>query len=201
MVVGMNPPAPVVIEPMPKLPSFHSIVPKHSPLPKVHPFSADNIATITQHLKLLSNRLSRIAALPLSTPLLRTLGPWPLNFCRLCHPTRWSAWCTVRGLCLRRYAPAIGPTVRIPKLTGLWRSFIVLLAAVVFAITRIFFRPVLMANGSMWGSFLYCWAPTRQSLRLPVAAPSIAKNPSFLISFTPTLLLGTASWWVAFDIP
>jgi hypothetical protein len=63
-VVKMNPPAPVVIEPTPILPSFHSIVPKRGPLPKVLPFSADNIATITQHLKLLLDRLSRIAASP-----------------------------------------------------------------------------------------------------------------------------------------
>jgi hypothetical protein len=41
---------------------FHSIVPKRGPLPKVNPFSADDIATITQHLKLLSDRLSGIAA-------------------------------------------------------------------------------------------------------------------------------------------
>ena len=61
-VVRMNPPAPVVIEPMPTLPSFHSIVPKRASLPKVHPFSADDIATITQHLKLLSDHLCRIAA-------------------------------------------------------------------------------------------------------------------------------------------
>ncbi len=62
MVVGMNPPAPVVIEPTPTLPLFHSIVPKCGPLPKVPPFSADDIATITQHLKLLLDRLSGIAA-------------------------------------------------------------------------------------------------------------------------------------------
>jgi hypothetical protein len=61
MVVRMNPPAPVVIEPTPTLPSFHSIVPKRGSLPKVHPFSADDIATITQHLKLLSDCLSGIA--------------------------------------------------------------------------------------------------------------------------------------------
>jgi hypothetical protein len=64
MVVKMNPPAPVVIEPTPMLPLFHSIVPKHGPLPKVHPFSADNIATITQHLKLLLDWLSGTAASP-----------------------------------------------------------------------------------------------------------------------------------------
>ncbi len=40
------------------------------------------------------------------------------------------------------------------------------------------------------GSFLYCWAPTQQSQRLLVAVPLIAKNPSFLILFTSTLLLG-----------
>jgi hypothetical protein len=61
-VVRMNPPAPVVIEPTPTLLLFHSIVPKRGPLPKVNPFSADNIATITQHLKLLSDHLSGIAA-------------------------------------------------------------------------------------------------------------------------------------------
>jgi hypothetical protein len=63
-VVKMNHPAPVVIKPTPMLPLFHSIVPKRGPLPKVHPFSADDIATITQHLKLLSDWLSGIAASP-----------------------------------------------------------------------------------------------------------------------------------------
>ncbi len=63
-VVKMNPPAPVVIEPMPMLPLFHSIVPKHGPLPKIYPFFADDIATITQRLKLLLDRLSGIADSP-----------------------------------------------------------------------------------------------------------------------------------------
>ncbi len=74
-------------------------------------------------------------------------------------------------------------------------------AAIVSAITSISFRPVLMVNGSMGGSVLYRWTPTQQSQRLLVAAPSIVKNHSFLISFMSTLLLGTASWWAAFNIP
>ncbi len=64
MIVKMNPPAPVVIEPTPMLPLFHSIVLKRGPLPKVHPFFAYDIATITQHLKLLSDHLSGITASP-----------------------------------------------------------------------------------------------------------------------------------------
>jgi hypothetical protein len=63
-VVKTNPPAPVVTKSTLMLPSFTSVVLKRGPLPKVHPFLADNIATISKHLKLLSDRLSGIAISP-----------------------------------------------------------------------------------------------------------------------------------------
>jgi hypothetical protein len=52
-------------------PSFKSIVPKRGPVPTAPPFLADDIAAISQHLKLLSDRLSGLAdsPSPISTPL------------------------------------------------------------------------------------------------------------------------------------
>jgi hypothetical protein len=46
------------------LPSFTSIVPKQGPRPKVKSFSADNIVAIYNHLQILSDRLSGVAASP-----------------------------------------------------------------------------------------------------------------------------------------
>ncbi len=64
---------------------------------------------------------------------------------------RWSASCIVWGPCLCLSTPAIGVMVLTPRLTGLWRSFIMLWADVVSVITIISFRPVLVANGLMGG--------------------------------------------------
>ena len=66
----------------------------------------------------------------------------------------------VRDLCLRLFAPAIGPTDLTPRLTGLWRSFTVLLAAGISAIIGTSHRPVSMANVSTGESFLYPLALT-----------------------------------------
>ena len=45
-------------------PSFKSVVPKTGLVPKVPPFLANNIASISQHLKLLPDRLSGLADSP-----------------------------------------------------------------------------------------------------------------------------------------
>ncbi len=49
-------------------PSFKSVVPKQGPVPKVPPFLADNIASVSQHLKLLSDCLSGLADPPSPAP-------------------------------------------------------------------------------------------------------------------------------------
>jgi hypothetical protein len=51
-------------KPEPGLPSFTSVIPERGPCPTVHPFFADNIATISKHLKLLSDCLSGITGSP-----------------------------------------------------------------------------------------------------------------------------------------
>ena len=57
--------------------SFKSIVPKRGPAPTAPPFWADDIAVISHHLKLLSDRLSGLAdpPSPVTTPL--ALDPVP----------------------------------------------------------------------------------------------------------------------------
>jgi hypothetical protein len=64
VVVKTISPALVVAKPTPVLPLFTSVVLKRGPLPKVHPFLADNIAAISKHLKLLLDCLSGIAISP-----------------------------------------------------------------------------------------------------------------------------------------
>jgi hypothetical protein len=51
-------------------PCYKSIVPKREPVPTAPPFSADDIAVISKHLKLLSDRLSGLAdhPSPVTTP-------------------------------------------------------------------------------------------------------------------------------------
>jgi hypothetical protein len=58
------------IPPAVKSPSFKSVVPKRGPVPKAPPFLANNIASISQHLKLLLDCLSGLAdsPSPASTP-------------------------------------------------------------------------------------------------------------------------------------
>jgi hypothetical protein len=136
-------------KPAPDLPSFTSVVPEQGPRPTVHPFSADNIATISKHLKLLSDCFPGSLSLPLLIHLPRPPMQWLPNFFLLSHPMRWSALCIIRGHRLHPSVPAIGLTVPTPRLIGLQRSFIVLSAAAVSKITSISFRPVLMASGLM----------------------------------------------------
>ncbi len=47
LVVELDSSMPGVAAPTPKSPSFTSIVPKCGPLPKVHPFLVEDIATIS----------------------------------------------------------------------------------------------------------------------------------------------------------
>ena len=198
-MIKNNSPAPVDAMPEPKLPSFTSVVPKQSPLPKAQPFSADNIATIPKHLKLLSNCLLGIAdssslnssppnSNPVTPKLLSSLSPDEVV--RLVHCPGSSPT-----------PVAIGLTVPTPRLTGLWRSFIALLAAPVSLIRSTSFRPALTANGLMGGSSLYRWVPIQLSQRLLMAAPSTANNLSSWILSMLTQPLKTASRWAAFDIP
>ena len=52
------------VPPADESPSFKSVDPKRGPVPKAPPFLADDIASISQHLKLLSYRLSGLADSP-----------------------------------------------------------------------------------------------------------------------------------------
>jgi hypothetical protein len=68
-------------------PSFKSVVPKRGPGPKAPPFLAVDIASISQYLKLLSDRLSGLAdsPSPVSTPPpLRPPNLWFLSSSRPC---------------------------------------------------------------------------------------------------------------------
>ena len=96
--------------------------------------------------------------LPLLHRPLKKLSQWLLNSSRLCLLMRWSTLSIVRGLCLHRFAPAIGPTDLTQRRAGLWRSVTVLLGAGNSAIIGTSYRPVFMANGLTGASFRYCLA-------------------------------------------
>ena len=158
-LVALDPVSPQLgVLPAVESPSFRSVVPKRGPVPKAPPFSADDIASISQHLKLLSDCLSGLADSPshVSAPpapkpvapkLLLSLSPDEVV--RLVHRP---------VLCLCRYVLAIVPTALTQKRIRPRRSFIVLLGVAVFAIIRTSSRPVWMANGLMGASSCYRWA-------------------------------------------
>ena len=98
--------------------------------------------------------------LPLLHRPLQKSSPWLLNSSRLCPLMRWSTLSIVQDLCLRRFAPAIGPTDPTRRRTELWRSFTVLLGAGGSTIIGTSYRQVSMANGLTGESFHYCLALT-----------------------------------------
>ncbi len=64
-LVALDPVSPQLgVLPTVESPSFRSVVPKRGPVTKAPPFSADDIASISQHLKLLSDCLSGLADSP-----------------------------------------------------------------------------------------------------------------------------------------
>ena len=137
-----------------------TVVSKRSPVLKPPPFLADNIASISQQLKLLSDHLSGLADSPspaLAPPVLVPVAPKllsslsPDKVVRLVHclgslslpvrPCNWSYGSDTKTHWTRR-------------------SFTVLLGATVSAIIGTSYRPASMANGLMGGSFHYCLALT-----------------------------------------
>ena len=187
------------VSPVLESPSFKSVVPKRGPVPKVPPFLADNIASISQHFKLLSDRLSGLADPPspaLAPPGIEPMSPKLLSplshdeVIRLVHrpgslppPVRPCDWSNGSNTKTHWTSKELHRALGCRWFRNYWHVI----------------QTSLVVNGLMGESFRYRLALTQQPQRtLPVVAQLIARNHSFLISYMLTLHLATVSWWASF---